>query len=384
MQPLLELVNEARALAEGEAARQLQICNACRYCEGFCAVFPAMTRRLEFGPTEVHYLANLCHGCGACLHACQYAPPHEFAVSIPQALAKVRASTYEAYAWPSAFGALYQRQGLVIALAVSLALAGFFVASIARNGSLLHAPLAGNFYALFPHGLLVSVFGTVSLLVLLSMGFSLSRFWRDVGTPGQADASALRSRPQVQKEALAETAGDTLGLRYLGDCPNEDDATTPLRRRMHHLTFYGFGLCFAATSLATVYHYVFALVAPYAYTSLPVLLGTAGGISMTLGTSGLWILNRRRHRLHKVAEHSQMDLGFIALLWLLATTGLALLAVRDTSWMGMALALHLGVVMAFFLLAPYCKFMHGFYRVAALFKHAVEKRLPTTLKLGGD
>jgi citrate/tricarballylate utilization protein len=42
------------------------------------------------------------------------------------------------------------------------------------------------------------------------------------------------------------------------------------------------------------------------------------------------------------------------------------------------------VVMAFFLLAPYCKFMHGFYRVAALFKHAIEKRLPTTLKMGGD
>ena len=28
-------------------------------------------------------LANLCHNCGACLHACQYAPPHEFAVNVP-------------------------------------------------------------------------------------------------------------------------------------------------------------------------------------------------------------------------------------------------------------------------------------------------------------
>ena len=57
----------------------MQICNACRYCEGFCAVFPAMTRRLEFAKADIHYLANLCHNCGACLHACQYAPPHEFA-----------------------------------------------------------------------------------------------------------------------------------------------------------------------------------------------------------------------------------------------------------------------------------------------------------------
>src|SRR5207344_1364871 len=103
---------EVLEASEAEVARQLQICNACRYCEGFCAVFPAMTRRLEFAKADIHYLANLCHGCGACLHACQYAPPHEFAVSVPRAMARVRARTYEAYAWPQAFGALYARNGL--------------------------------------------------------------------------------------------------------------------------------------------------------------------------------------------------------------------------------------------------------------------------------
>ena len=85
-------------IAEAEVERVLQICNACRYCEGFCAVFPAMTRRLEFPAADVHYLANLCHNCGACLHACQYAPPHEFAVNVPQALATVRGQTYADYA----------------------------------------------------------------------------------------------------------------------------------------------------------------------------------------------------------------------------------------------------------------------------------------------
>src|SRR5262252_3024486 len=90
--------------AVAEVARQMQICNACRYCEGFCAVFPAMTRRLEFTPATVHYLANLCHNCGACLHACQYAPPHDFAVNVPRVLARVRLDTYAAYAWPPALG----------------------------------------------------------------------------------------------------------------------------------------------------------------------------------------------------------------------------------------------------------------------------------------
>ena len=47
--------------AEHEVSRVMQICKACRYCEGFCAVFPAMTRRLEFGKADAQYLANLCH-----------------------------------------------------------------------------------------------------------------------------------------------------------------------------------------------------------------------------------------------------------------------------------------------------------------------------------
>ena len=68
-----------------EARRVMTICNACRYCEGFCAVFPAMELRLEFAAGDLIYLANLCHDCGACYHACQYAPPHEFAVNVPAA-----------------------------------------------------------------------------------------------------------------------------------------------------------------------------------------------------------------------------------------------------------------------------------------------------------
>src|SRR5580692_11840411 len=72
MQSLEALTREASALAsnpmnespivfamtpaEGEVSRIMQICNACRYCEGFCAVFPAMTHRLEFGRADVHFL----------------------------------------------------------------------------------------------------------------------------------------------------------------------------------------------------------------------------------------------------------------------------------------------------------------------------------------
>src|SRR3569832_2469674 len=61
-----------------EGQRMMSICNACRYCEGYCAVFPALERRLRFDESDLNYLAILCHNCGACYSACQYAPPHEF------------------------------------------------------------------------------------------------------------------------------------------------------------------------------------------------------------------------------------------------------------------------------------------------------------------
>ena len=56
-----------------EAQRILTICNACRYCEGYCAVFPAIERRMTFTPADVNFLANLCHNCAECYYACQYA-----------------------------------------------------------------------------------------------------------------------------------------------------------------------------------------------------------------------------------------------------------------------------------------------------------------------
>jgi citrate/tricarballylate utilization protein len=189
MLPLESLAREAVGLAEGraaqtpvlapqeaEVARQMQICNACRYCEGYCAVFPAMARRLEFGQADIHYLANLCHNCGACLHACQYAPPHEFAVNVPQAMARVRGQTYADYAWPPSFGALYQRNGLMVAVALSAGLALFLLLAMALKGGWLHAPLAGNFYAIFPHNLLVAMFGPVFLFVVLALGMGVRRF----------------------------------------------------------------------------------------------------------------------------------------------------------------------------------------------------------------
>ncbi len=368
---------EALVASEAEVARQLQICNACRYCEGFCAVFPAMTRRLELAKADVHYLANLCHGCGACLHACQYAPPHEFAVSLPRAMARVRGRTYVDYAWPRAFGALYARNGLTVALALAASLVLFLVLAVARAGGLVDAPLGGDFYAVVPHGLLVWTFGAAFAWAVLALAIGVTRFCRDIAT-GRASAPAL-----------GEATASVLGLRYLDGghgegCNDEDDAFTLRRRRFHHLAFYGFLLCFAATCVATLYHYGLGERAPYPLGSLPVLLGTLGGIGLVVGPAGLLWLHARRDPAHREDSQNAMDRGFIALLMLSSATGLALLAVRDGGAMPLWLAIHLGVVLALFLTLPYGKFAHGVFRSAALVKWAIEKRQPSGLALGDD
>jgi citrate/tricarballylate utilization protein len=393
---LNSLIAEALSSGEAEVSRQLQICNACRYCESYCAVFPAMTRRLDFTKDDIHYLANLCHNCGACLHACQYAPPHEFAVNVPQSMAVVRGQTYVDYAWPAALGGLYQRNGLTVSLALAGGLALFLLLAVLSKGSLWHAPLAGNFYAIFPHNLLVVLFGSVFGFSLLALGLGVAKFWRKQKTSISLElnkpvvpVARTQAASKLVASAKYEAAHAALTLKYLGGghgqgCNNADDAWTLWRKRFHHLTLYGFALCFASTSVATLYHYFLGLKAPYALTSLPVLLGIVGGIGLLVGPAGLFWLKTQRHPQHGDAAQKPMDYGFIALLFFTSLTGLALMGWRDTGAMALLLAVHLGVVMALFLTMPYGKMAHGFYRCAALLKFAIEKRLPTNLKLSAD
>ena len=368
-------------LQESEVERQMTICNACRYCEGFCAVFPAMTRRLEFNQADIHYLSNLCHNCGACLSACQYAAPHEFAVNVPQSMAKVRLETYAEYAWPQTLGKLYQRNGLTLALASGAGLAFFLCLTLMVMGNLFTAMPGGNFYGIFPHNTLALMFGAVFGFAVLALGIGVRRFWRNV--------SPAQSPLPLKASAALEATANVAQLKYLDGghgegCNNADDKFTLWRRRFHHLTFYGFMLCFAATGTATLYHYLLNWSGPYPIFSLPVMLGIVGGLGLLVGPAGLLWMNLRRNPAQGDEKQKPMDRGFIALLLLVSGSGLALLAFRESSALGLLLAIHLGLVMAFFLTMPYSKFAHGIFRSAALLKYSIEKRQPNPINAGSD
>jgi citrate/tricarballylate utilization protein len=343
----------------------LTVCNACRYCEQYCPVFPALEKRRTFNAADLTYLANLCHNCGECLYACQFAPPHEFGINVPSLLADVRTRSYEAQAWPATLGRAFRRDGFRTGLAVlALVFSILLLATIANGQAIVSSDGAANFYGVIPHGVMVATFGAVSIFVLVALAISGARFWRRTSglhPPGSGILPAVR---------------DALTLRHLhgsgSDCTSNLEVRMPWRRWFHHCTFYGFGLCFASTTVAAIYHTAFGWHAPYGYTSLPVLLGAAGGFGLLVGPLGLAALRQTRDPELGTDETGGIDRLFLALLFLTSLTGLALLVLRHSQAMGILLIVHLAVVLVLLLTLPYGKFVHGLYRLLALVRYHSE------------
>ena len=360
--PLADTRNEAR--------RVMEVCNACRYCEGYCAVFPAMELRRAFSDGDLDYLANLCHGCRGCYYACPYSPPHEFAINVPRAFTALRADTYEAYAWPGPLAWLFRRNGLAVAGITALGLAlVLFLTIVLRDRVVLFGVHRdpGAFYKLIPFEWMAGLAGLTFGFAIVAMGMGVLRFWRETGAGTPADGSAW-----------SRALSDVLTLRYLGGgghgCNDLDETFSRLRRGMHHALFYGFGLCFASTSVAAFYEHGLGRLAPYPLLSPPVLLGTAGGVGMLIGASGLLWLKAKGDPGPSQPRMAGADVALLLLLWMTAGTGLLLLLLRESAAMGSLLAVHLGFVLALFVAMPYSKFMHGFYRAAALLRYAKEQR----------
>jgi citrate/tricarballylate utilization protein len=351
-----------------QANHEMTVCNSCRYCEAYCPVFPAMEKRLTFTTGDLAYLANLCHNCGECLYACQYAPPHEFGINVPNTMARMRLATYEQYCWPRSLSIAFRRHGLITALALALVFSAvMFVAAFLSGGQPLAAQSDGDFYRVMPHDVMVALFGAVGLFVVAALLIGVARFWRETGEPLSAFA---------QPAAVLRAVRDALTLKHLHNdgenCTAAEGVRSPWRRWFHHFTMYGFLLCFASTTVAAFYHVVLGWPAPYAYTSLPVVLGTVGGLGLTIGPAGLWLQKGRRDTALIDSAQDGLDGSFIMLLVLTSVTGLVLLVARAQAAMGALLIVHLGFVLALFVTLPYGKFVHGLYRLAALIKNALE------------
>lgn len=351
-----------------EADRQMTICNACRYCEGYCAVFPAMERRRTFTAGDLIYMANVCFDCRACYYACPYTPEHEYAVNIPEVLSQLRVETYEEFAPPRLLARLVRGSKTLLAFTVFALVTLIFAVTLAARGSAtVFGTQGANFFAVVPYWAMVAPALALSGYAVVVLMIGAVRFWRETGgSAGQ----------MLSASALIRATRDAFGLVYLrggGDgCFYPGENASMVRRWYHHLTFYGFLLDLASTTIAAFYDHFLDWHAPYPLLSAPVVLGTIGGIMLMIGTLGLLALKWRAD--HNPADQSMvnLDLVFLGLLFATATTGLVLLIARDTAAMGVLLIVHLGVVAGLFLTMPYGKFAHVVYRYAALVKNQIE------------
>jgi citrate/tricarballylate utilization protein len=136
---------------------------------------------------------------------------------------------------------------------------------------------------------------------------------------------------------------------------------------------WGFLLCFASTCSGTIMHYGLDWPAPYPWWTPPKLLGVPGGLLLVVGTVGLGWLKTRADRELGAPRAWGGEMGFVALLGLTGLSGLVLYWATGTAAVGALLAIHLGAVLALFLLTPYSKMAHGAYRFAALVRDAQVK-----------
>lgn len=345
--------------AMDEARRQIEICNACRYCEGFCSVFPAMTRQKAFADGDLTQLANLCHNCRGCYYACQYTEPHEFALNIPAVLAEVRVDSWERLARPQALARLFQSHGVAMVGLLVVILAWFFWAITA-----LRPETGAGFYAYLAHNTLVAVFVPAFVLPLALIALSLRDYWREVG------GGRVRLSHVLHAFGSAARMKNLSGGHGEGCNFEKGDRFSDRRRVFHQLMMYGFLLCFASTASGTLMHYILGWEAPYPLLSLPKLLGVPGGLMMVAGAAGLAWLKLKADPALGAARVWGGEMAFVLLLGAVALTGLGLYLVTGTGFVGPLLAIHLAAVMVLFLLMPFSKMVHGFFRLAALVAEA--------------
>jgi citrate/tricarballylate utilization protein len=231
---------------------------------------------------------------------------------------------------------------------------------------------AGAFYAVVPY--LAMVIPAVALFFYgIAVWFrGCVRGWAETDSgPNQA----------VSGKALVRAIGAALGLRHLQGggpgCSYPEERPSSSRRIYHSFVFWGFLSDFVSTTLAFVYEDLLHQLPPYPIASAPVIFGAAGGAMLIVGTAGLLWFKWKSDRAPADARAYGMDYTFLVTLSLVALSGMILLIFRATQAMGSLLVLHLALIAALFITAPYGKFVHAVYRSLALVRYYVEREHST-------
>ena len=272
--------------------------------------------------------------------------------------------------WPAALSQAFRKRWLGAALACAAwAVVVALAATILGPARILTRHLGpGAFYQIVPYLVMVT---TGMALVLYGFGVWIAggaRFWSESGINlPQSDGPTIVGRAIADALALPYLQGGGPGCYYPQDHPSS------IRRVYHALTAWGFFSALISTSLAAIYQDLFHWLPPFPLTSAPVFFGSAGGVAMIIGTAGLIWIKIGSDSTPAGNGASGMDYLFLIILCLTSLSGMLTLTLRSTSALGVTLIVHLGLVAALFLTAPYGKFVHLVYRFLALLRYRIEQ-----------
>jgi citrate/tricarballylate utilization protein len=354
-----------------ETSRQLKICNACRYCEGFCPVWDAIEYRTEFNHVDIGYLSNLCHDCGQCFDVCPFVPPHEFSLDIPAALSEVRSYTYEEYSTPKVASRFFKNQFSLLAVTIGISILSVFgIYYFTGNPTRIISPITGpgSFYVVLPNTVIDTAGILLATFVIAVWLLSGVKFMRATSNHKRIKFSDFFS---ALRESFAETwfKGGGAGCNY----PERNSRGNRIRLYVHAFVFYGFILDLLSTISAFIEQEFGHILPPYAIISIPVILGLTGGILIITGVVFFFYYDLRANG-SKNNKMKIMDKTFLVTLLLTALTGILLLSLRNTVFMGSLLVIHVSFVGVLFVTAPYGKFIHFVYRYLSMIRYHQEKR----------
>ena len=350
VQPDTKFIHDVMQSGGGD----LKKCYQCATCTSVCELstesrpFPRKQMiEAQWGlkePLMADPAVWLCHNCGDCTAEC----PRDARPG--QVMGAIRGEVIKRFAFPRFMGTLVSNpKALPLLLALPVAILLAIAVWPVHPGALP----AWEFAFMFPQERLEPLFFSVGALVGFAFAFSVVRFLWALRASG-ADGPLLPGLVPV----LAEIATH----RKFSKCTVDKD-----RYPGHLLVFSGFmGLAAVGTvigigTMVGVMHTPLATFSPFkVFANVCALVAFVGAM--------LLIASRIKDREARTAS-TYFDWFFLLVLANVVFTGIlseALRLAQNHAWMYPVYFVHLTLILALFLYAPYSKFAHIVYRTVAL------------------
>jgi quinone-modifying oxidoreductase subunit QmoC len=331
----------------------LKKCFQCATCTSVCSLstesnpFPRKQMiEAQWGMTD-QLLTDpavwLCHNCGDCTTRC----PRDARPG--QVMGAIRSQVIKRFAFPRFMGDLVQNPK-TLPLLFALPILVFYALAAP-----LHAAGAQGweFALMFPQPRLEALFFTVGALVGFVFVVGVVRFVQALRASG-ANGAIL--------PALVPVLGEIVTHRRFAKCDAEKD-----RYWGHLLVLYGFGGLALVGTVIGIGTMVGVMHTPLAFLNPLKVFANLCALVVFIGTMIL-IAGRLKDRETRTAS-TYFDWFFLLVLATTVMTGMlseSLRLMQNQAWMYPVYFVHLTLILALFLYAPYSKFAHFVYRTIAL------------------